>query len=158
MDTINNYADALGHQIVVKSGKASDMRTALTRMEEELRALRRMHTQIEGIQDRFRYELCSECGKDIEDHALIVDPLGNMHAGCLYLDDMGAGDLQLTLRNVYGMDPGKIARVTQDIATILDHNGSMTFIARVGGEERTIRITRTVEDGVTTYATTKEEK
>jgi RNA polymerase-binding transcription factor DksA len=35
------------------------------------------------IVEGFRYELCEECGKDIDRHSLAPDPLGKPHAYCL---------------------------------------------------------------------------
>ena len=42
----------------------------------------RWEQQVECIRIGFEYELCDECGQDLNAHLIGPDPLGNAHAYC----------------------------------------------------------------------------
>ena len=47
----------------------------------------RYHDQVDTITDGFRYELCAECGADLDRHVIAPDMFSNAHAWCL-TDDL----------------------------------------------------------------------
>jgi hypothetical protein len=38
--------------------------------------------EVKSIEMGFEYELCHECGRDLDEHDIAPDPLGHAHAWC----------------------------------------------------------------------------
>ena len=38
--------------------------------------------QVDDIAEQFTYEMCEECGQDLDAHVISPDMLGNAHAWC----------------------------------------------------------------------------
>jgi hypothetical protein len=74
--------------------------------------------QIATIVEGFQFELCSECGSDIDGHLIGPDPLGNAHAYCL-------ADWW-TVVDVEGVEPGSQCPVLGLFAT---HDQASKFIS-----------------------------
>jgi hypothetical protein len=43
--------------------------------------------EVKDIAEGFRYELCDECGNDLDRHEIRPDPLGHAHLFCTYGDE-----------------------------------------------------------------------
>lgn len=48
----------------------------------------RYHDALDAIVEGFRYEVCDECGGDLDRHAIIPGPLGLPFARCLNVSDV----------------------------------------------------------------------
>lgn len=69
--------------IVRSDGEADGTPPAPRLIQEAESFAEKYRAQAQGIVDMFSYELCDECGQDIDRHVIAPGPFGLPHAWCL---------------------------------------------------------------------------